>query len=158
RRSGQTVLHRVLLDVTRLLAPVTSFTAEEVWEHVPGKPTPSVFLAGLPDSTGRRDLVLMETFDRLFSVRSAGQQQLEAARRDKLIGSSLEAKVILHADGEGRAFLARHLPELPTLLIVSQVVLEGELTPRMVRTTAALPGAGHLGIEIRKADGAKCPR
>ncbi len=158
RRSGQTVLHRILLDVTRLLAPVTSFTAEEVWEHLPGRPAPSVFLAGLPQATGRRDPALMETFDRLFSLRSAVQQQLEAARRDKLIGSSLEAKVVLHADAEGREFLVRHLRELPTLLIVSQVALEKELTERMVRTTASLPGAGHLGIEVRKADGAKCPR
>ncbi len=158
RRSGQTVLHRILLDVTRLLAPVTSFTAEEVWEHVPGRPAPSVFLAGLPQPPGRRDPVLIETFDRLFSVRSAVQQQLEAARRDKLIGSSLEAKVVLHADAEGRDFLIRHLRELPTLLIVSQVDLEKDPTERMVRTTAALPGAGHLGIEVRKADGAKCPR
>jgi isoleucyl-tRNA synthetase len=158
RRSGQTVLHRILLDVTRLLAPVTSFTAEEVWEHVPGRPALSVFLAGLPQATGRRDPALMETFDRLFSVRSAVQQQLEAARRDKLIGSSLEAKVVLHADAEGREFLVRHLRELPTLLIVSQVALEKEPTERMVRTTASLPGAGHLGIEVRKADGAKCPR
>jgi isoleucyl-tRNA synthetase len=158
RRSGQTVLHRILLDVTRLLAPVTSFTAEEVWEHVPVRPAPSVFLAGLPQATGRRDPALMETFDRLFSVRSAVQQQLEGARRDKLIGSSLEAKVVLHADAEGREFLLRHLRELPTLLIVSQVALEKEPTERMVRTTAALPGAGHLGIEVRKADGAKCPR
>ncbi len=158
RRSAQTVLHRVLLDVTRLLAPVTSFTAEEVWEYLPGRPTPSVFLAGLPVATGQRDPALMETFDRLFSVRSAVQQQLEAARRDKLIGSSLEAKVLLHADAEGRAFLVRHLSELPTLLIVSQVTLEPELGERMVHVHAALPGAGHLGVEIRKADGAKCPR
>ncbi len=158
RRSGQTVLHRILLDVTRLLAPVTSFTAEEVWEHLPGRPAPSVFLAGLPQPTGKRDPALMETFDRLFSVRSAVQQQLEAARRDKLIGSSLEAKVVLHADAEGRELLVRHLGELPGLLIVSQVALEKEPTDRMVRATAALPGAGHLGIEVRKADGAKCPR
>jgi len=158
RRSAQTVLHRILLDVTRLLAPVTSFTAEEVWEYLPGRPAPSVFLAGLPEATGRRDPALMETFDRLFSVRAAVQQQLEAARRDKLIGSSLEAKVVLHADAEGHEFLARHLRELPQLLIVSQVVLEAQPTERMVRTSAALPGAGHLGIEVRKADGAKCPR
>src|SRR5262249_46766331 len=139
RRSGQTVLHRILLDVTRLLAPVTSFTAEEVWEHLPGRPAPSVFLAGLPEATGRSDPALMETFARLFSVRSAVQQQLEAARRDKLIGSSLEAKVVLHADAEGREFLVQHLRELPTLLIVSQVALEKEPTERMVRATGALP-------------------
>ena len=158
RRSGQTALHRILLDITRLLAPVTSFTAEEVWEYIPGRPAPSVFLAGLPEATGQRDAALMETFDRLFSVRSAVQQQLEAARRDKLIGSSLEAKVVLHADAEGREFLVQHLRELPALLIVSQVALESRPTERMVRTSVALPGAGHLGVEVLRADGAKCPR
>ena len=66
--------------------------------------------------------------------------------------------MVLHADAEGRAFLVQHLSELPTLLIVSQVALEPELGERMVRVTAALPGAGHLGVEVRKADGAKCPR
>src|SRR5262249_39903480 len=78
RRSAQTVLHRVLLDVSRLLAPVTSFTSEEVWEHIPGRPAPSVFLAGLPEARGRPDPELMETFERLFTVRSAVQLQLQA--------------------------------------------------------------------------------
>ena len=158
RRSGQTVLHRILLDVTRLLAPVTSFTAEEVWEHLPGRPAPSVFLAGLPEASGKRDESLMQTFEQLFSVRSAVQQQLEAARRDKLIGSSLEARVVLQAEGEGREFLLRHLRELPTLFIVSQVALESRPTERMARVAAALPGGGQLGIEVQKAQGAKCPR
>jgi len=158
RRSAQTVLHRVVLDVSRLLAPVTSFTSEEVWEYLPGRPAPSVFLAGLPEARGRPDAELMETFDRLFAVRSAVQLQLEAARRDKRIGSSLEAKVLLHADGEARAFLARHLAELPGLFIVSQVALEPRPSAGMVRAESVLPGGGHLGIEVRAADGAKCPR
>ena len=157
RRSGQTVLHRILLDVTRLLAPVTSFTAEEVWEHLPGRPAPSVFLAGLPEPTGRGDPVLMETFDRLFSVRSAVQQQLEAARRDKLIGSSLEAKVVLHADAEGRA--PRPAPPRAAHAPDRQPGGAGEGAHRAHGAHhRRAPGAGHLGIEIRKADGAKCPR
>src|SRR5262249_29796719 len=89
RRSGQTALHHILLDVTRLLAPVTSFTAEEVWEHVPGRPAPSVFLAGLPQATGRRDPALMEAFDRLFLVRPAGRQQLAAAPRGHLVRAAV---------------------------------------------------------------------
>ena len=158
RRSAQTVLHRVVLDVSRLLAPVTSFTSEEVWEHLPGRPAPSVFLAGLPEARGRPDAELMETFDRLFAVRRAVQLQLEAARRDKRIGSSLEAKVLLHADGAAREFLTRHLPELPGLFIVSQVALEPRPTAGMARLESVLPDGGHLGIEVRGADGAKCPR
>ncbi|HEY1127357.1 MAG TPA: class I tRNA ligase family protein, partial [Actinomycetota bacterium] len=133
RRSAQTVLHRILLDVSRLLAPLTSFTAEEVWEQLPGSRPASVFLGGWPEATGQVDLDLMKTFETLFAVRTAVQRPLEAARRDKVIGSSLEAKVVLHADGEARAFLTRHLTELPALLIVSQVQLVAEPTERMSR-------------------------
>ena len=86
------------------------------------------------------------------------QLQLEAARRDKRIGSSLEAKVLLHADGAAREFLTRHLPELPGLFIVSQVALEPRPTAGMARLESVLPDGGHLGIEVRGADGAKCPR
>ncbi len=80
-----------------------------------GVPSGKAHAVGVPRPGSRRppavgDPALMETFERLFSVRAAVQQQLEAARRDKLIGSSLEAKVVLHADAEGHAFLARHLP------------------------------------------------
>jgi isoleucyl-tRNA synthetase len=158
RRSAQTVLYRVLADVSRMLAPVTSFTAEEVWEQLPGDHPASVFLAGWPQVTGQVDPDLMQTFEKLFAVRTAVQRQLEGARRDKVIGSSLEAKVVLHADGEARALLVRHLAELPALLIVSQVQLVPQPTERMSRVEISLPGASHLGVEVRPADGAKCPR
>jgi isoleucyl-tRNA synthetase len=157
RRSGQTVLHRVARDLLRLLAPVMSFTAEEAWAHLPGASTPSVFLAGLPDATRRMPPELGERFERLFAVRAAVQPPLEAARRDKLIGASLEAKVMLHATGAGRALLARHLAELSGLFIVSQVELVDTPTERMVQLTG-VAGQETLGVEVRAADGAKCPR
>jgi isoleucyl-tRNA synthetase len=157
RRSGQTVLYRVARDLLRLLAPVMSFTAEEAWAYLPGERQSSVFLAGLPELTNRMPTELGERFERLFAVRSAVQKQLEAARRDKVIGASLEAKVVLHpADGD-REFLARHHAELPGLFIVSQVELVDAPTERM-QQVAGSNGAGPLGIEIRPAEGAKCPR
>jgi isoleucyl-tRNA synthetase len=157
RRSGQTVLYHVARDLLRLLAPVMSFTAEEAWSFLPGAPAASVFLAGLPEVTRRMPAELAERFERLFAVRSAVQKQLEAARRDKIIGASLEAKVLLHAEASDQEFLARHLAELPGLFIVSQVELVDRDTEGMQR----MPSAGQresLGIEVRPADGAKCPR
>jgi isoleucyl-tRNA synthetase len=157
RRSAQTVLHRVARDLLRLLAPVMSFTAEEAWAYLPAAPTTSVFLAGLPEVGRRMPAELGERFDRLFAVRSAVQKQLEEARRDKLIGASLEAKVVLHADGGTRELLARHLAELPGLFIVSQVELSDAVTAGM-RPTTGLPGLESLLVAVRPADGAKCPR
>ena len=117
RRSGQTVLHAVARDLLRLLAPVMSFTAEEAWAFLPGATTPSVFLAGLPEVERRMPAELGERFERLFAVRPRVQKQLEAARRDKLIGASLEAKVLLQAQAADRDFLSRHLAELPGLIV-----------------------------------------
>jgi isoleucyl-tRNA synthetase len=157
RRSGQTVLYQVARDLLRLLAPIMSFTAEEAWSFLPGAATPSVFLAGLPETTHRMPAELSERFERLFSVRSAVQKQLEAARRDKVIGASLEAKVLLHAEAADKEFLARHLAELPGLFIVSQVELLDAPAEDMHRVSG---GGQHetLGIAVRPADGAKCPR
>jgi isoleucyl-tRNA synthetase len=157
RRSGQTVLYHVARDLLRLLAPVMSFTAEEAWAFLPGVPTPSVFLAGFPEVTRRMPAELAERFARLFAVRSAVQKLLEEARRDKAIGASLEAKVLLHAEAADKEFLARHLVELPGLFIVSQVELLDAATDRMQRVPASAQ-VETLGIEVRPADGAKCPR
>jgi isoleucyl-tRNA synthetase len=158
RRSAQTVLHRIARDLLRLLAPVMSFTAEEAWAHLPGASTPSVFLAGLPgEAPAAMPAGLAERFERLFAVRSAVQKQLEAARRDKLIGASLEAKVVLHAEGGLRDLIARHRDELPGLFIVSQVELADAPTERMQPTTG-MAGLETLAVEVRAADGAKCPR
>ena len=157
RRSGQTALYRLARDLLRLLAPIMSFTAEEAWSFLPGAPSSSVFLAGLPEATRRMPAELGERYERLFSVRSAVQKQLEAARRDKVIGASLEAKVLLHPEEADREFLARHLAELPGLFIVSQVELLQEATAGMHRADGTSQHEA-LGIEVRPADGAKCPR
>jgi isoleucyl-tRNA synthetase len=157
RRSGQTVLYHVARDLLRLLAPIMSFTSEEAWSFLPGAPTASVFLAGFPDVSRRMPAELGERFERLFAVRSLVQKKLEGARQDKTIGASLEAKVLLHAEASDREFLARHLAELPGLFIVSQVELLDDATPGMVRLATGRQ-TETLGIEIRPADGAKCPR
>jgi isoleucyl-tRNA synthetase len=143
RRSAQTVLHALAQDVIRLLAPVLSFTATEAWEHLPGRPVESVWLAGFPDRAAPADAAaLEERYGKLLEVRAAVQGKLEEARRAKLIGSGLEAMVTIRAEGEQRRILEEAKGELPTLLIVSKVVLQD----------------GPPSIEVARAPGVKCER
>ncbi|HSM93016.1 MAG TPA: class I tRNA ligase family protein, partial [Anaeromyxobacteraceae bacterium] len=145
RRSAQTVLWTIAQDVMRLLAPILSFTAHEAWGFLPGKPAESVFLAGLPRRDRPADAdALEERFGRLFEVRTAVQGKLEEARRAKLIGSGLEAMVTIRAEGEQRKLLESAKAELPTLFIVSKVVLD--------------PQSGPLSVEVARAPGQKCDR
>ena len=158
RRSAQTVLFEISRDLIRLLAPVMSFTAEEAWQQLPGEKTESVFLAGFPAPVMEADPDLMLRYEQLFAVRSAVQKHLETARRDKVLGSSTEAKVILTAHGEGRALLEAYVQELPSLFIVSQVEIAMEAGDKAQPVSGVLPGGATLHVEIVGADGAKCPR
>ncbi|MBK7857572.1 MAG: isoleucine--tRNA ligase [Archangiaceae bacterium] len=136
RRSAQTVLYEVTQKLLVLLAPVTTFTAEEAWGYLPGQKPASVLLAELPVALG---LKAPEDIERLLKVRETVLPVLEVARRDKLIGKSEDAKVVLAA--KDRAFFEKHLAVLPELFKVSQVELSD--------------AAEH---QVVKADGNKCPR
>jgi isoleucyl-tRNA synthetase len=158
RRSAQTVLYGVATDLLRLLAPVMSFTAEEAWQLLPGKGAPSVFLAGFPEGGASVAPGLLERYATLFALRSEVQKHLEAARRDKVIGSSAEAQVVLSADGEARKLIAENLAELPTLFITSQVKLESAGPKAQPLSVGAGFPPGEVRAEVRRADGHKCPR
>jgi isoleucyl-tRNA synthetase len=143
RRSAQTVLHLVAQDLTRLLAPVLSFTAHEAWQYLPGRPAESVFLAGFPDRPRAADAEALETrYGQLLGVRAEVLRALESARRDKLIGSGLEAMVTVAAEGERLRLLESARAELPALFIVSKVVLQ----------------PGPPAVTVARAPGAKCER
>ena len=144
RRSAQTVLHAVATDLMRLLAPVLSFTASEAWRYLPGtKPAENVFLAGLPERTRPADTEALEArYGQLFDIRAVVQGALEVARRDKLIGSGLEAMVTVSADGKTVELLRSAEAELPTLFIVSKVTVT----------------QGPLSVKVEKAPGQKCAR
>mgnify|MGYP001160343261 CR=1 FL=1 len=139
---------------------MTSFTAEEAWQELPGEKTESVFLAGLPEGAKAADDALMRTFEKLFVVRSAVQGLLETARREKLIGASLEARVVLYAGGELKSFLQQHLADLPAYFIVSQVELV-DTAPEGAQPLSlgtAFPSGATLSAKIERARGNKCPR
>jgi isoleucyl-tRNA synthetase len=153
RRSAQTAMWKITSSVVRLLTPVLVFTAEEIWRFLPRAASgpDSVHMSVFPESAELRtglDQKRMEIFENLAKVRSAVLLKLEEARNAKTIGGALEAKVILSGGpAKLHELLMAHARELPALFIVSQVEVQ--------------PGAGdsaELGVEVKKADGAKCER
>jgi isoleucyl-tRNA synthetase len=153
RRAAQTVLLDIVDALVRLMAPILSFTAEEIWRHVPGAGRPrSVLLAGFP-ATLPRDEALAARWERLLEVRAAVTKALEAARQSGLIGHSLEARVALQAaDGLGE-LLAAAESDLPALFIVSQVARVHDLGAEEI--SPVLP---EVRVRVEKARGAKCER
>src|SRR5581483_10417328 len=149
RRSAQSALYRLLDALVRLLAPLMSFTAEEVWTHM-GRtgsvhaalfPEPGELSAGIDEAARKR----LANWDRLMEVRGDVLKSLETARNEKLIGAPLEARVRLSANGDLYPLLQQHAAELPGLFIVSQVDL----------TQAE---GGSLAVKVERADGEKCER
>jgi isoleucyl-tRNA synthetase len=146
RRSAQTALCEIVSQLARLLAPFLAFTADEIWEHIPGGREASVHIAEFEKAEAENgDEQLLATWGRLFDVRSTVQKSLEEKRNQKVIGASVEALVKIRAGGEVYDLLAAYQDQLPALFIVSQVELE------------RLDGEG-LEVEVEHARGAKCER
>ena len=162
RRAAQTVMYRLLDGLLRLMAPVLCFTAAEAWEHLHGLGDKdpldrSVFFATFPAVD---DIVADAAFDerwsRLLSLRSAITRVLETARRDKLIGLSLDAEVVLQVNTDWQAFLAESLPLLQELCIVSNLRLQAAGDEDLVFT--GTEGLDGVAIAVGPAPGDKCER
>jgi len=159
RRSAQTVLYHILNALVRLMAPVLAFTSEEIWRYIPGdrEGAISVQLTSMPEVVEEYlDEELDQKWERLLEVRGEVTRALETARRDKLIGNSLEAAVELYAGEELYNFLKPMAKELATIFIVSGATLKPlEEAPAGVRESEHLPG---LAVAVRTAGGSKCER
>jgi isoleucyl-tRNA synthetase len=155
RRSAQTAMYRILDALTRLIAPVLSFTAEEIWGFLPGEREESVHLARFPRfDSSLLDAALDERYDKLLAVRSDVSKALELARNAKLVGHSLDARVLLEAPaGPWKELLEDYREELAALFIVSQAELAEGLDEAVAGEE--VPG---LKIRIEKARGEKCER
>ncbi len=158
RRSGQTALWEILILLAKLLAPIIPFTTEEVWDHA-GKISPlekSVHLSRWPAPRPERvNAALRETWDRLLAVRGEALKRLEDWRREKTIGNSLEAKVIVRADDSSwDDLLRRYRDLLPGIFLVSQVEF-AEAGGGDSLLPTALAG---LRLGLARADGSKCAR
>jgi len=155
RRSAQTAMYRILDAVTRWVAPVLSFTADEIWVDLPGEREESVHLAAFPESfAALRDKQLEERYAQLLQLRSAISKALEEARGAKVIGHSLDARVsIAVAEGPWRELAEAYRDELATLCIVSQAELVDQVPGG--KQSEELP---ELTIAVAKASGEKCER
>ncbi len=156
RRAAQSAMYIILSGMTRLMAPILSFTAEEIWEMLPGDgKEPSVHLAAFPAvDESILDDTLEAAWDRLIEVREQVQKTLEEARRGKIIGHSLDAAVTLSAKGKDKDLLERYAAELSDIFIVSKVGLVNA-PPKDAVSSELIPG---LFVAVAKAPGQKCPR
>jgi isoleucyl-tRNA synthetase len=160
RRSAQTAIWRIGEALVRLLAPIMSFTAEEVWNYLPkiagrGESVHLALFPGSEEILGEAENTAQscnqkaaDDWTRLRSVRDEVLKALEEARNNKLIGTGLEAQVAISATDPVYSVLSRYSGQLRYLFIVSAVKL----------TQGAGNGTGALHIEVKKADGAKCER
>ena len=156
RRSGQTALYELLHALLRLMAPVLSFTADEVWGYLrrrPGHPE-SVHLAEFP--LVREDLLdknLINRWEDLLGVRDLVLKRLEEGRQAKLIGNSLEAFVEVLAFPPRLDFLMRHPDELAAICIVSGVSVGPHPGQRI-----AYGEDPDVLVTVKRAPGRKCDR
>jgi len=158
RRSGQTALYHLLSGMARLMAPVLSFTAEEVWSHMPGKGREkSVHLEEFADvSAFRVSDLLAKKWDTLTQLKGEVSRALEPSRREKIIGHSLDAEVTLVLPEALRQAIGDDFSELKYIFIVSDVQVAGSLDgAEGVTESEDLPG---LKIASRPSPGVKCDR
>jgi isoleucyl-tRNA synthetase len=156
RKSAQTAMYFILDAITRLMAPILCFTADEIHQYMPGGNKISIHTLLLPEvETAWQDDALAEKWGHLLQVRGEVTKALEAARSQKLIGHSLDASVTISADKETCDLLEPYSAELRSIFIVSQVVLKenGKLENAYESTERE-----GLSILIRSAEGDKCER
>lgn len=152
RRAAQTTMYEILSSLVRILAPMTCYTAEEIWKYMPhkkGENTESVMLDYYPKVNPKYDNEpLEEKWAKLIRIKDEVAKKLEVARANKEIGLSLAAKVILYAEGEEYEFIKDKSELLKEIFIVSAVeIKEGKADTDI-----------GIKVEVEQAPGEKCER
>lgn len=159
RLSAQTTLYIILNSLVRLIAPVLSFTAEEIWgfmKHDEINCFESVQLADWPEikeDYNNKDII--ENWDKLFNIRKDVSKALEISRVNKEIGHPLEAEVDIYADNEFYDFLMKFKDDLESVFIVSKVLLNRKID---IPSDAFKSDNYDIAIKIKHAPGQKCER
>ncbi len=148
RRSTQTAMYLMCDGLARLIAPILPITADTLWRHLPGSRSASVHLEEFANTDSFGNPELLSEWNRLLSVREMVLAALEEKRKNKVIGTSLGARVQLDANGPIAALLEAHRNLLPMLFIVSDVAL----------TVGRRDGEDLVTITVDKAPGVKCER
>jgi isoleucyl-tRNA synthetase len=149
RRSAQTAMYHVLESMTRLMAPILSFTSDELWQYLPkaGHEADSVHVCAFPEPQPVYISDDLETrWQRLLEIRERVTKALEVARQNKRLGHPLDARIVLRCPARLYSFLEEFGTELREFFIVSQVelVLDSSLV--------------EPKIEVQRAEGKKCQR
>ena len=154
RRAAQTVMHEILSCLVRILAPMTCFTAEEIWSymaHKDGENTESVMLESYPEVNPQyEDEELTLKWAKLIKVKEEVAKKLEVARANKEIGLSQEAQVTLFAEGDELEFLTGKEALLKEILMVSGV--------KVCENRRNEDAEVAIGVKVERAEGEKCER
>jgi len=157
RRSAQTALYEILKALTGLMAPILSFTAEEVWKYLPtgsGK-AESVHLTQFPElKTEYLNDSLNDRWEKIWEVRTIVTKALEEARKEKVIGLSLDAQVHLYLPEKIYQFFQPYQKDLKSIFIVSSVTLH----PVVSGPAEGAKDEKEVKAEVLRAEGKKCDR
>lgn len=150
RRSMQTVLYQIVVDMTKLLAPILVHTAEEVWSHIPHVEEESIHLTRMPERA-EVDREFLDRWNTFMDLRDDVNRALEVARGEKVIGKSLEAKVVIGSNDnfDATSFL-QQFSDLQQLFITSQA--------EVVESVENGVSYQYGDIRIEHAHGEKCQR
>ncbi len=152
RRSAQTAMYVMAEGLARLMAPILPVTSDELWRHLPGTREASVHLGLFPAANELRAFVdepLVQRWTTLMALRERVLAEIEPLRKDKQIGSSLQAKAVLSGSPAAIEWLRPHVDDLPMLFIVSEV----ELRPEAAGDRESGPR-----VSIERSAGVKCER
>ncbi len=161
RRSAQTALYHISEAMCRWIAPILSFTAEELWKALPGEHSDSVLLENwYPDlaELDNSEFMNMAFWETILQVRSSVSKQLEALRADKTIGSSLDAEVTLYVDAKLQAMLETLKEELRFVLITSKASVENINNADESCFETTIDSGQTIKIKTSASDNTKCVR
>ena len=157
RRSAQSALYLILSALTRLIAPILSYTANEIWKvmpHAASEDATHVLLNDMPVCENYGFGEEIEAYNKLFTLRDDIMKALEIARAEKKIGKSLDAKITVFAKDDNKALLDRFSDELAAICIVSSVTVSGDTA-----SEGAFAGENSsIAVLVENADGEKCDR
>lgn len=148
RRAAQTTMYKILDALVKILAPMTCFTAEEIWKYMPhsaSEKQESVMLTQYPEVNNEYDnKELEEKWNKIIKLKDIVSKKLEEARAEKIIGHSLNAKVTIYANANDYEFLKNNQELLMTVFIISDLQLE--------------KSDEEMKVEVEQAEGQKCER
>ena len=152
RRAAQTTMYIILDSLVRMLAPLTSFTAEEIWKYMnksKNEKVESVMLTTYPEVNSQyENEELRAKWEKIVKIKEIVSKKLEEARAEKIIGHSLNAKVTLFAEGDLYKFIKENKELLQTVFIISNLEVEENQRSNEEK----------LGVKIEQAEGEKCER